>query len=175
MIDNEQPAYEYSREIIKQGGTSQDLANWATVTVIGPHNQKALADAQEWNEIPYDERSTGREGIGESAQAALEGIDEIFGMDPRSDETAQIIDESLVNWDEIYQSIKIEIQYDEQSDHENNDHDILVSRYMENFTAKELAEEQARQFPLCPLCNIEHPENPDAPGDTTIPPEWNEF
>jgi len=169
MIDNDYEPYMQSRQLVQNFTPINQFAMWATETILAPHNQQALADAQEWNEIPYDERPTGREDISEGGQALIESFDEIFDMDPRSDETAQIIDESKVNWNEIYNSIGEDIKESERFAHEEGKHDLLVSDYMTEYSAPELAEAQAGEHPWCPVCNV---EKPDDPGTTTLPPDW---
>lgn len=171
MIDNEYELYMQSRKIVEEQRPLQQFAEWATQTVIAPHNQQALADAQEWNEIPYEERPTGREDMPEGAIDLIEGIDEIFGVDPRSDETANILDESKVNWNEIYNSIGEDIKESEARAHEGGEHELPMEQYT-GYTSEELIEAKADQHPWCPLCN---PENPDAPGDLTIPDDWTGF
>jgi len=169
MIDNDYEPYMQSRQLVQNFTPIDQFVMWATETVIAPHNQQALADAQEWNEIPYDERPTGREDISEGGQALIESFDEIFDMDPRSDETAQIIDESKVNWNEIYNSIGEDIKESERYAHEEGKHDLLISDYMTEYSASELAEAQAEAYPWCPVCNL---EKPDDPGTTTFPTDW---
>jgi hypothetical protein len=169
MIDNDYEPYMQSRQLVQNFTPINQFAMWATETILAPHNQQALADAQEWNEIPYDERPTGREDISEGGQALIESFDEIFDMDPRSDETAQIIDESKVNWNEIYNSIGEDIKESERFAHEEGEHDLLVSDYMTEYSAPELAEAQAEEHPWCPACNV---EKPDDPGTTTFPTDW---
>jgi hypothetical protein len=169
MIDNDYEPYMQSRQLVQNFTPINQFAMWATETILAPHNQQALADAQEWNEIPYDERPTGREDISEGGQALIESFDEIFDMDPRSDETAQIIDESKVNWNEVYNSIGEDIKESERYAHEEGKHDLLVSDYMTEYSAPELAEAQAEEHPWCPVCNV---EKPDDPGTTTLPPDW---
>jgi len=169
MIDNDYDPYMQSRQLVQNFTPIDQFAMWATETILAPHNQQALADAQEWNEIPYDERPTGREDMSEGGQALIESFDEIFDMDPRSDETAQIIDESKVNWNEIYNSIGEDIKESERFAHEEGEHDLLVSDYMTEYSAPELAEAQAEKHSWCPVCNV---ERPDDPGTTTLPPDW---
>jgi len=171
MIDNEYNHYMQSREMVKNFTPLNEFAIWATQAVIAPHNKQALEDAQEWNDIPYDERPTGREHMSEGGQALTEGFDEIFGMDPRADETASIIDESKVDWPQIYNSIAEDIKESERFDHEEGKHDLLTQMYMTDFTAEELGNLQEETYPWCPICKIEHP---DDPGDLTIPSDWTQ-
>jgi hypothetical protein len=171
MIDNEYNHYMQSREMVKNFTPLNEFAIWATQAVIAPHNKQALEDAQEWNDIPYDERPTGREHMSEGGQALTEGFDEIFGMDPRADETASIIDESKVDWPQIYNSIAEDIKESERFDHEEGKHDLLTQMYMTDFTAEELGNLQEETYPWCPICKVEHP---DDPGDLTIPSDWTQ-
>ena len=171
MIDNEYNLYMQSREMVKNFTPLNEFAIWATQAVIAPHNKQALEDAQEWNDIPYDERPTGREHMSEGGQALTEGFDEIFGMDPRADEIASIIDESKVDWPQIYNSIAEDIKESERFDHEEGKHDLLTQMYMTDFTAEELGNLQEETYPWCPICKVEHP---DDPGDLTIPSDWTQ-
>jgi len=171
MMDNDYGPYTQSREMVKNFVPVNEFAIWATQTVIAPHNKQALENAQEWNDIPYDERPTGREHMSEGAQALTEGFDEIFGMDPKADETASIIDESKVNWNEIYNSIVDEIKESEKYAHEDGEHNLLITDYMTEYSASELAELQAESYPWCPICNV---DRPDEPGDLTIPSDWTQ-
>ena len=171
MIDNEYNLYIQSRDMVKNFTPLNEFAIWATQAVIAPHNQQALENAQEWNDIPYDERPTGREHMSEGGQALTEGFDEIFGMDPRADETASIIDESKVDWPQIYNSIAEDIKESERFDHEEGKHDLLTQMYMTDFTAEELGNLQEETYPWCPICKV---ERPDDPGDLTIPSDWTQ-
>jgi len=154
LLQNEQAIYEYVTELVRQGGTSQDLANWALITVVGPYNQKTIQDAQTWNEVPYEERPTGKENMEESTRDLTNQLDEIFGFeDNRADAVATTINESLINWDEIHSKFMDDIKEDEEWNHNDGQH----------------TEGDPSLHPLCPVCN---PENPDAPGDTTIPENW---
>ena len=171
MIDNEQWSQTAARKIVYDGGTEQDLANWATPNIIGPTNQEILRNAQEWNEIPYDERPTGREDLSERMKEMAESFDALFGKDPQSDEVPDLIEEDKVNWNEIYENIADAIRNSEEIDHDDKKHD-LTGYWYADFTPEEIAEEQKSQFPWCPICN---PQNPDAPGDLTIPENWTGF
>jgi hypothetical protein len=154
LLQNEQAIYEYVTELVRQGGTSQDLANWALITVVGPYNQKTIQDAQTWNEVPYEERPTGKENMEEGTRDLTNQLDEIFGFeDNRADAVATTINESLINWDEIHSKFMDDIKEDEEWNHNDGQH----------------TEGDPSLHPLCPICN---PENPDAPGDTTIPENW---
>jgi hypothetical protein len=157
MMANEQATREYSLELVKQGGTPQDLANWALVTIVGPYNQEAIADAQEWNEIPYEERPTGKENMDEDLTDLTNRFDEIFGFeDNRADAVATTIDESLINWQEIYDGLLSDVKEDEEYRHNEGEH----------------MNQDPNRYPLCPECNPEDKQDPDAPGETTIPENW---
>ena len=153
MMENEQATHEYSTELVRQGGTPKDLANWALITIVGPYNQKALQDAQTWNEVPYEERPTGKEDMGEGLKDLTNKFDEMFGWDNRADSVAETINESFINWDEIHNDIMGNIKEDEEWNHNDGGH----------------REGDPTRHPLCPVCN---PENTDSPGDTTIPEDW---
>jgi len=98
--------YDKARKIVHGGGTPQDLRDWATQHVIGPYNKQQVADAQDWNEIPEDERVDHHweelNAKNPDAARLVEGLG--FGKDV-SDSTPQLIDHDLVNWDELHSDL----------------------------------------------------------------------
>lgn len=153
MVDNEQPTYEMSRAIVRDGGTPQQLEQWLLRQVIGPYNQERIQEAQEWNAIDPDERrrmmdERNREQYGDAAVDLGNSLMEPFGGwdDPGEDDTAEIIDPNEVNWYEIYESIYNELI-------ENNEYAVSQG-------------DQPRQL------SPQHPNPMDQPGESTLPEGW---
>ena len=154
MIENDPDDMNDVRNLILHQVTVDNLANWAIQMIVGPFNQKQIANAQEWNSIPYEDRPVSEADMPPSDVA--EEIGDMVGFDdPRSDVTPETIDESLINWQELYDHFLEIVQENEKADHEAGSH--LAMR------------------PICPLCNPSEPTNLDAPGDTTFPETWEGF
>lgn len=110
MMDNEQVLYNKAREIVEKGGTEHDLANWANEHVLGPANQRAIQDAQEWNDIPeHDRLDHNYEEFKEKHPDSMDLLHGLVGGPDVSDTDPQITEEHLVNWSEIYNHIKDEL------------------------------------------------------------------
>lgn len=114
LIDNEQGSNEEARRIVREGLQSgqnmqqveQQLADWARQTIIGPSNNQAMKDAQEWNDIPIEERTDPHydEFVGQHPEA--QGlVDGIFGGPDVSDVDPMVMDDMKINWYEIAHSI----------------------------------------------------------------------
>jgi tRNA nucleotidyltransferase (CCA-adding enzyme) len=142
LIGNEQDLHNTSVEIVRQHLGVDALRDWAIRTVVGPHNKQSIEDAQEWNDIPPEERiDYSYEDLkNDSPDAADLANSWGFGPDV-SDTDPMIMDEMLINWDEIYNHIK-----------------------------GDLEEEDRHEQGLPP--SWENPPDPDAPGDFTLPEEW---
>jgi hypothetical protein len=73
----------------------------------------------------------------------------------------ETIQENQIDWPSLYKVIEQEA-ITEQEDSHNELHTQQDSNLNE--------------FRLCPICNPpQGPANPDVPGDTVIPPEWEEI
>lgn len=109
MIQNTREWQEAARQIVLDGGTPQQLADWTTRVILGPFNREQIADAQSWNTIPQEERldynyESFKDKHGDDPKAMdlyhnFVGGPDIEDMDPN------IIDPELVNWQEIYDEI----------------------------------------------------------------------
>lgn len=124
MIDNNREWLMYAEQLIDRGGIAQDLADWALRTIIGPENQEAMKGAQGWNDKTPWERE--------------EEYPDTH-MDYEQDDTPNIIDPELVNWVEIGEHIKQDIENEYRYEHG-----------------------------LPPTWEDEKPD-PDAPGDFRLP------
>jgi Zn ribbon nucleic-acid-binding protein len=115
-IDNDSRLHDASRRLVEKGATPEQLAQWALKAYIGPYNKQQLADAQEWNEIPEDERPIDpmwQEGYDKHG----EEWESIVGPPPeRGDSAADLIDPEMVNWLEILQHIKDELDENDEWD-----------------------------------------------------------
>lgn len=90
--DNDQHLYNAVRQLVRSGGTPQQLEQWALSNVIGPINQSHIQDAQQWNDIPTDERQPDMWG-------------EVNDEDPSN----HMIDPGLVNWQELWTDLRDEL------------------------------------------------------------------
>lgn len=119
MMDNEQELYNKAREIAANG-TIEDLQLWAIQNIVGPHNKQAIEDAQEWNEIPEDERVDYHfEDLKSKSPDAADIVDSLgFGPDV-SDTEPTLIQEDLINWQEIWDSLQNELEANAEYERED--------------------------------------------------------
>jgi hypothetical protein len=126
MLNNEQPMHEALNKIVRDGGTPQNIHDFAVQTVIADHNATALKDAQEWNSVPEDERvdsnyqdlldSLGLDSI-EDASDNVRKFHDLLRLGPdTADYTPDLIDPDLVNWQEIHERTAQGIWEDEAYD-----------------------------------------------------------
>lgn len=123
MMDNDQDLYNKSREIVDHGvekGWSDEeiakrLQEWAVRNIISPHNRDAIKDAQEWNDIPKEERIDPHyEDLKNKSPQAADLVDSL-GFGPNVEDTEPtLIREDLVNWDELVQDIKNEFKENDE-------------------------------------------------------------
>lgn len=123
MMDNDQDLYNKSREIVDHGldsGWSDEeiikrLQEWATRKIIAPHNRDAIKDAQEWNDIPQEERIDPHyEDLKNKNPQAADLVDSLgFGANVEDTEPTLMRDD-LINWEEILQSFKSEREENEE-------------------------------------------------------------
>jgi hypothetical protein len=151
MIDNERETYEQSHYLIEagmeRGLSDQELAAklqaWATEAILLPMNAQAIEDAQEWNDIPEDERiDYGYEDFKEKHPDHMDLYHGLVGGPDIGDYTPKLVDPELVNWYEIVQDIKNEL------------------------------EENRRYEQGLPPTWQEPKSDQDKPSDMTIPKEW---
>lgn len=119
LIDNEQVSQSIARGIVNGGGSVQDLAEWALKTIVGPTNQRTLRE----NPAPKERG----EGALQCFDCGLRGEREEFGegwptcpschgsnvWSWRENDNADtqhpksvrnhLIEDSQINWEEIYQ------------------------------------------------------------------------
>ncbi len=120
MLDNDRHLYEQQKKMTEEGWTPEQIRNWTVKHVIGPENKRKLEDAQEWNEIPEPERTDPRyEEVAEKSPQHKKIMEDWFGGPDLSDDTPNLIDPELVNWDEIHHNIHAE--HDEEQQYEEED------------------------------------------------------
>lgn len=119
VMDNDRPLYEESRRLHDQGWTPEQIRDWAIKKIIGPENANKLQDAQEWNEVPEEERPNDHE-YDHLPEGAKEFADSLFGPQKQDyDPTNHMIDPEIVNWDEIWQELENEKEEDREYEAED--------------------------------------------------------
>lgn len=120
MMDNEQRTYNHVRNLMKLKRGPEDLQDYLLRKVIGPYNAQQIKDAQEWNSIPEEERLDPHwEELKEKNEQAADIVDALgFGEDV-SDTEPNLIDPELVNWQEIYDHLREEM--DENDNYEREE------------------------------------------------------
>jgi hypothetical protein len=124
MMDNEHEQYLKAREIAKNHRDKPEvgekaLENWAIERVIGPFNAQQIEDAREWNDIPEDERiDHNYEDFKEKHPDSMDLLHGLVGGPDVGDTDPQIIDPSLVNWNEIFHHLSDEISGNEDYERE---------------------------------------------------------
>lgn len=109
MMDNEQDSYNKVRKLVEKGGGPEHLRDYALKHVIAPHNKQQIADAQDWNSVPEDERVDHHyEDFKEKHPDSMDLLHGLVGGPDVGDTDPQLIDHELVNWDEIHKHIKNE-------------------------------------------------------------------
>ena len=152
MLNNDQPMHEALNQIVRNGGTPQDIHDFAIQTAIAEHNSNALENAKEWNEIPEEQRVDPQhqdfinrllKGLQERG-IDVDSVDDLpenernlldaFGLrqPDLSDVQPDLIDPDLVNWQEIHQSVARSIWEDEayETDDQFNDE---ANPYLQDF------------------------------------------
>lgn len=116
-IANDQQALRRAESIVANG-TAQDLEAWVIQSYIAPHNHDALLDAQEWNDVPeHDRIDYHLEDLKDKYRDnpdALNTFNNLFGPGNVDDVTANIIDPNLVNWYEIFEHIKNDVEEEQR-------------------------------------------------------------
>lgn len=121
MMDNEQETYNESRALAEKYRNNEkngirSLENWAIQKIIGPYNAQQIEDAKEWNSIPEPERIDYNYENFKEKHPDAGGIADLMGGPDVGDTEPQIINPSLVNWDEIFGHLKDEINENEDYD-----------------------------------------------------------
>lgn len=133
MIDNDPENQEFFHRNLDRF-TPESLRDWAIPNIIAPINSDHLKDAQEWNEIPLEERF-GTDSEYEDLRERAEGSPawSLMGLPPEEhykdyDPSNHMIDPELVNWQEILDSEREEMaiqdgsyETEEPSDEEPGD------------------------------------------------------
>lgn len=106
MADNDEESQNTLYQLVQRYQDPARLEQWLIENVIGPYNQARIKDAQEWNDIPQDERiDYNFEDLKERNPQAADIVDQLgFGADV-SDSDPMLIDPRLVDFNEIYQSV----------------------------------------------------------------------
>lgn len=119
MMDNEVETHDASRKIVENGGTAEQLRDWTISNIIGPANQRAIQNAQEWNSIPeHDRLDYNYEDFKEKHPEAMDLFHGLVGGPDTGDANPSdsLIDPELVNWQEIYDHIKSEFEENDKYD-----------------------------------------------------------
>jgi hypothetical protein len=127
MLDNN---YEFYKSL--QGKwenlTDEALRAVALINIIGPHNKEKIEDAQNWNEVPLEERfgtDPNYEQLRDKHEDSpawnlmMNSPEDHYKDEDPSD---QIIDPELVNWREIILFHRVESTRDENGDSPYEDH-----------------------------------------------------
>lgn len=116
MLDNEQEHHNAVRKIVADGGNPKDIENYAIPTVIAWTNNNSLESAQEWNDLPEDERSDPH--YDSLSDGARDLVDKFIGPPDLGDINAadNMVDPDLVNWQEIHTRIAQDVWEDETYD-----------------------------------------------------------
>jgi hypothetical protein len=128
MMDNEQELYNKVRELAEKyrkrpEAGEKALENWAIENVIGPYNAERIEDAKEWNTIPEEERiDYNYEDFKEKHPDSMDLLHGLVGGPDVGDTEPQIIDPTLVNWNEIFSHLTEELSGEEDYEKEMNDY-----------------------------------------------------
>jgi hypothetical protein len=148
-----------------------DLEGWKTVEtkeIYGIlHNESKNAVLEELRDLFQFENyqtmpsENGKLSIKEFTEFMLKNIVAPFNQFLITVNANYLFPEANVDWQSLYKVVEQEAIAEEE-----RFHDELHN--LEGHTPQE--------HRLCPICNSgPEPTNPDAPGDTTIPPEWSGF
>ena len=127
IIDNEQKTQEAARSLVEGGATVQQFADWGLQNVVGPYNKSLMDEAQKWTDEeevaamkerdleqwmdqaqkyhPNDPEA--RINYVERMRSVTYGL---LGEPQATDMNAHIIQDSQINWQEIYDSIVNDIE-----------------------------------------------------------------
>jgi len=142
MSDHE--THDAVMNLVQRGGTEQELKDWLTQKIIAPYNREQIASAKEWNSMPPEERlDWNYEQLKDQSPGAADIVNQMgFGPDV-SDSMPDLIDPEMVNWNEVYQNIELQI------------------------------EENRRYEQGLPATWQEQQPEPDQPGDLYMPDDWH--
>lgn len=106
LAENEYESYQRIHSFVEKNDF-EGLKKFLIEDIIGPTNAEAIEDAQEWNDIPEEERIDYHfEDLKERNPKAAELVDALgFGADV-SDYQPDLIDAGLVNFDEIWKHLR---------------------------------------------------------------------
>jgi hypothetical protein len=127
MIDNEQKLHEEAHSLVESGGTVEQLADWTLRNVLGPYNKSMMDEAQKWTDEEEvaamkerdveDWMARAQERHPNDPEARMQYVERmrnlaygLFGEPQPTDMNNHIINDSQVNWQEIYDSIVSDIE-----------------------------------------------------------------
>lgn len=148
-----------------------DLEGWSTQETKDVydifHNRSKSAERDELKDLfQFESTQTmpsenGKLSLREFTEFLLKNIVAPYNQFLIGVNANHILSEEKVDWPSLYKVIEQEAIAEEEQFHDELHH-------LEGHTPQE--------HRLCPICNKPpEPDNLDAPGDTTIPPEWNGF
>lgn len=148
-----------------------DLEGWSTQETKDVydifHNRSKNAEREELRDLFQFENyqtmpsENGKLSLREFTEFLLKNIVAPYNQFLIGMKANHILSEEKVDWPSLYKVIEQEAIAEEEQFHDELHH-------LEGHTPQE--------HRLCPICNKPpEPDNPDAPGDTTIPPEWSGF
>ncbi len=100
---------EKSREMVEQGAMPKQLEDWLLTAFISKHNAEQMSHAQDWNEIPEDERPNDPDWQRGYDKHGEKWVDMVGPAPERKDAMPNLVDPELVNWQEVWQHIKDEL------------------------------------------------------------------
>jgi hypothetical protein len=137
IMDNEYNLYQHFRQMIANGDSFEEFVNHAIEMVVGPYNQDLLEDFQsmtdeeevdmmkqndldQWRSDAarrYPEDPDAQEKYVEKMKRIIYGI---MGNPEPTDIANHWLDESKVNWEEIYESMKRDWQEEQEYNRKNS-------------------------------------------------------
>lgn len=116
MMNSEQATQQMSRKLVERGADEDKFSEWAIKKIIGPYNQQRIEDAQEWNDVPEHDRldpnyEDFKDKHGDNPRA-MDLRDNLIGGPDVGDYTPNTIDPNKVNWYEIMELIKDNLDED---------------------------------------------------------------
>lgn len=149
MIDNNWPhenSNQEANELVKSGGSVEQLADWALRYIVGPHNKEIMDEAQQWTDEEevaakqerdleewmrraqelYPDDPDARMNYVEKMRNLIYGL---MGSPEPTDISNHIIEDSKINWQEIYDSIVNDIEenqrYERQQEEQLTQQDTI--------------------------------------------------
>jgi len=137
IIDNEEETSSYAYKLVERGGSVQQLSDWALQNIISPYNKNLMDEAQNWTDEEEvaamrerdveDWMARAQERHPNDPEARTQYVERmrniaygLFGEPQPTDMNDHIIQDSKVNWQEIYDSIVGRIEENRRWEEQNN-------------------------------------------------------